>query len=276
MCACSSGPSDSVDVTFWFSRHVKIYDQADVFHIESSRCDISRDEDFEITILEFFEGGISFALAHISVQNSNLESRFFYGDADSFGVSFGLCKDCYLIFAVRFDDSDEVENLVLVSYTHEWMVDFVHGHGFSDFDEFVLRNVLFDDGFDLRTDSRRKCWSLFDFFHLCSNPLDIADKSHVQHPIDFVEDEILHGTEIDDFLIDEIQQSAWSCNDDPRSSEQSFFLDERTRATKNAGCVDSIIFGKLNNLFADLIDQFSGRSQDERLQSFFVGVDFLK
>jgi len=226
--------------------------------------------------LEFFEGGISFALRHIPIEDSNFKSRFLYRDADSFGISFGLSKDGNFIFAMCFDDSDEVENLVIVGNTHESMIDFVHGYRFTDLDEFVGRNMLFDDYFDFVTDGRAEGRCLFYIFHMCSNSLDIADKSHVQHSIDFVENEILNGAEVDDFLIDEIQQSTWSRNDNAWSSEQSFFLDERTRSSINAGRVDSIIFGKFDNFFTDLIDQFPGRSHDKRLESGFVGVDFLQ
>ena len=153
-----------------------------------------------------------------------------------------------------FDDSDEVENLIIVGNAHKSMIDFVHGYGFTDLDEFVGRNMFFDDDFDFVADGRAESRRLLDVFHMCSDSLDIANKSHVQHSIDFVENEILHGAEVDNFLIDEIQQSAWSRNDNARSSEQGFFLDERTRTAKNAGCVDSVIFSKFNNFFTDLID----------------------
>lgn len=171
---------------------------------------------------------------------------------------------------------DQIENLVLVRDTHEGVVNFVDGDGFTDLDEFVGRNVFFDDDFNFVADGRAEGRSLLYVFHMCSNSLDIADKSHVQHSIDFVENEILNGAEIDDFLVDEIQQSAWSCNDNAWSSEQGFFMDERTRTTKNTGRVDSVIFGQFDDFFADLVDQFSGRSHDEGLQSGFVGVNFLK
>ena len=103
-----------------------------------------------------------------------------------------------------FDDSDEIENFVIVRNAHEGMIDFVHGYGFTNLDEFVGRNVFFDDDFDFIADSRTESRRLLDVFHMCSDSLDIADKSHVQHSIDFVENEILNSAKIDDFLIDEI------------------------------------------------------------------------
>lgn len=144
---------------------------------------------------------------------------FLYRDADSFGISFGLREDQNFVVEVFLDDFDEVENLVIMRDVHKHVIDFVDGHCFTDLDKFVGGNVLFDDGFNLRTDGRAEGGSLLYVFHLISDSLDIADKSHVQHPIYFVEDQIFYLTDIDDFLIDEIEQSAWRCDDDARSSQ---------------------------------------------------------
>lgn len=102
------------------------------------------------------------------------------------------------------NNSDKVENLIIMRNAHEGMVDFVDGYGFTNLDEFVGRNVFLDDGFDLWTDGCRESRRLLYVFHMCSNSLDVANKSHVQHSIDFVENEILHGAEVDDFLVNKI------------------------------------------------------------------------
>lgn len=174
------------------------------------------------------------------------------------------------------NDFDEIGNLVLMGNAHKGMIDFVDRHCFADLDKFVFGNMFFDDGFDLWTNGRAKCRGLLYVFHMRSNSLDIADKSHIQHPIYFIENQILYLAEIDDFLIDEIEQSSWGSYDDIWFSEERFFLDERTRTTIHTRSIDSVIFGQLDDFFADLIDEFSGRSHDERLQSSLVGIDFLE
>ena len=66
------------------------------------------------------------------------------------------------------------------------MVDFVHRNRFTYFDEFVTGNMILDDGFHLIIHGCRKSIGLLYMFELSSNPLDIADESHIKHPINLI------------------------------------------------------------------------------------------
>lgn len=67
-CSCPSRSSDSMNITFRISRNIKVDNQSDIFHIQSSRSDIGRHQYLSFSCFECVEGRLSFSLSHISVQ----------------------------------------------------------------------------------------------------------------------------------------------------------------------------------------------------------------
>gem|GEM_PF-3325189 len=145
------------------------------------------------------------------------------------------------------------------------MMNLVDRHSLTYLDKFITSNMFFDDGFHIIIHSGRERIGLFDVFELISDLFDITDKSHIQHSIDLIQDEIFCNTDIDDFLIHKIHQPSWGCNNDSRIPFEMSFLDIRTRSSIQTSKSHTIKFRQISDLFAYLNDKFSCRSKYQSL-----------
>ena len=150
-------------------------------------------------------------------------------------------------------------------YADEAMINFVYSNSFADFDKFILSDMPLDNLLDLWANRCTKGGSLLDLMHHSSNLLDITNKSHIQHSIYFIKNEITYFVNIYNFLIDKIQQSTWRRYDDTWMFGEKFFLHHLACSAIDASSIYSIIFCQCKNFFANLIDQFPCRSENQCL-----------
>ena len=254
-----------MDITFGVSRHIKIDDQSDVFHIQSSRSDISSHQNTSFSRFESVEHSLSFSLSHISVEKSCFEPISEKYLMYCLGISFGMGKNKYFVFCMSPKKFDDIIQFFFMFYGKISMMNLVHGNAFTYFDEFIGGDMFLDDSFHLIIHSCRKCIGLFDVLKLCSNFFNITDKSHIQHPIDLIKNEVFSDTDIDDFLIHKIHKPAWRSDNDSGIPFEMIFLNVRTRSPIKTSESHSIIFSKIPYLFTYLNDKFSRRSKNQYL-----------
>ena len=97
-----------MDITFGVSRHIKIDNQSDIIHIQTSRSDISSYQNTSFSRFESVEHSLSFSLSHISVEKSCFESISEKYLMYCFGISFGMGKNKHFIFCMSFYKSDDI------------------------------------------------------------------------------------------------------------------------------------------------------------------------
>ena len=156
------------------------------------------------------------------------------------------------------------------------MMDLIDCHSFTYFDEFIGRDMIFDDSFHFVIHSSRKRICLFNVFEMSSDFFDITDKSHVQHSIYLIQNKIFSDTDINHFLIHKIHQSSRRSDDDSWIFFEDIFLDEWTCSTIKTSKRHSIKFGQISDFFSYLDHKFSGRSKDQCLQSLFICIDLIE
>jgi len=156
------------------------------------------------------------------------------------------------------------------------MMNLIDSHSLTYFDKFITGNMFSDNSFHFIIHSCREGIGLSDIFELSSNFFDITNKSHIQHSINLIQDEIFCDTDIDDFLIHKIHQPSWRRDNDCRISFEMDFLDIGTRSSIQTSKCNSIKFRQIPDFFSYLNDKFSRRSEYQCLQGFFVGIDFIK
>ncbi len=182
----SACPSDSVDIAFCIVGYIKIDYQSYVIHIQSSGSYIGSHENPYLVFFECSQCRHSFPLAHISVEHPNLVSFICQSFADGFSISFGLGEYDDLVLRMTIKQHFHVHQLIIMFYFHIAVMDLVYCHFFSYFDEFVFGDMFLDYFFDVFADGCTKGVGLFYIWHLGSDFSDIADKSHVQHPVHFI------------------------------------------------------------------------------------------
>ena len=141
-------------------------------------------------------------------------------------------------------------------------MNFIYRHSLTYFDKFIGRNMVFDDSFHFIIHGRRKSIGLFYIFELCSNFFYITNKSHIQHSIYFIQNEIFSDSNIDYFLIHKIHQSTWSRDNNCRIFFEDIFLNKWTRSSIQTSKTYSIKFSKISNFFSYLYNKFSCRSKN--------------
>ena len=92
---------------------------------------------------------------------------------------------------------------------------------------------------------------------------DIGDEAHVQHAVRFVEDERLHLSEIETFLLDQIEQAARG--GDQHLDPEADLLDLRfdVNAAVRTQAADGDVFAVALDRFVNLDGQFAGRRQHQ-------------
>jgi hypothetical protein len=166
---------------------------------------------------------------------------------------------------MSLDEPDDVIEFLFMLYRKISMMDLIHGHSFTDLDEFIGGNMIFDDSFHLIIHGSRKGIGLFDVFQLCPDSFDITDKSHIKHPIHFIQNEIFCDADIDHLLIHKIHQSAWCCDNDCRIFFENIFLDVRTSSSIETGEFYPVEFRQTSYFFTYLNDKLSCRRKDQCL-----------
>ena len=72
--ACSSGPSNSVDVALWDIGQVVVENMGDVIDIDSSGCDIGGNQNSNVTVTEAVERTLPGSLRFVSVNCGAVDS----------------------------------------------------------------------------------------------------------------------------------------------------------------------------------------------------------
>lgn len=139
----TTGTTDSVDVCLWILWYVVVDYEHDVLHIESTSCNVCRDEDITESILESFERTGSISLLHISMETSSRESVTFEHIGDIL---------CFVLHSAEYDDFHVLvildiflEHVVFLEMWNfdERMVDLGYHEVFCCLDRFVSISYVF-------------------------------------------------------------------------------------------------------------------------------------
>ena len=122
-----------------------------------------------------------------------------------------------------------------------------------------------------RNDSRghgcREEQGLFLFRKLGYDPLDVMNKSHVEHPVRLVENEILHLIQMHVSLTHQVEQTPRGSNQNINTSLQHIHLRALFHAPEHNPVTNTGILGVIVNTLADLQGEFPGRRQDQRFNT---------
>ena len=89
------------------------------------------------------------------------------------------------------------------------------------------------------------------------------DKTHVEHPVRLIQNEILQCIQADKTLVDQVQQTTGRCNQDIHTPLQCIGLRFLAYATEDNRMPHVRITSVSGKTFADLDCQFARRGQDQ-------------
>ena len=129
---------------------------------------------------------------------------------------------------------------------------------------------------DVGADGGREQQRLVRVGHLAEDPLDVGPEPDVEHPVGLVEDDVEDVAQVERAALDVVDDAAGGADDDVDAalqSARSWRLDRL--AAVDAADGDVLAVGELLELGDDLLDEFAGRGQDDRLGTLAAGLEHL-
>jgi len=273
LCAGATGSADAVDVVFGIFRDAVVDDVGNAGNVDSAGGDVGGDEDFEITVFETGERFHPIDLIDVRVHRGDfrLTGRF-----DERGELVG--------FLARAGENHHRVIIGLLEEFQKQLVALVHGdrvksvshagrdRGAGDFDAGWLDEAPLGERLDRRWHGSREKqrlaafpWAEVDDFS------DLREETHVEHAIDFVQNEHFDFTKTHRGAVKVIDEAAWGGDDDIGTGREIFGLFSKADASVEERDFQTGVFAVFFELFGDLVGKFAGRFEDKdlRFSEFF-------
>lgn len=266
-----------MDVGFGFVRDVEVDDEGDVFDIDSASRNVGGDEDGEAACFEFFEGAFALRLRAVSVDRFGFEA----GGVDRFAELIRA------VLGAGEDDGEAVVALVLEVLKEEFLfvvlvdeadalVDFFGGGalGLDGDVSWVVKNgvrEVLDGGGESRGEEEGLLLAREggdDFF-------DVTEEAHIEHAVDFIEDEELDAGEIDIAFVHVIEEAAGAGDEDIDAIFHGADLWVFTDATEDEGFTKADAFSVGVEGLGDLASELASGGEDEDAGGAALGVFWL-
>jgi len=206
----STGASDAVDVILGIFRYSVIDDVGDVGDIEAAGGDICGDNDIEGAVAEAAECFGAFGLADIRVHDGGFVTLFDEHVVDFVAFRLGAGEDHDRVEIRGFEECEEEVGSLFVG---DWIEGVGDGIGYGDAHaDFDFDGVVEGEGcesLDLRRHGCREEEGLAVLVAaLLDDAADIREEAHVEHAVDFIEDEEIDGIEAEGAAFDVVEQAS--------------------------------------------------------------------
>src|SRR5881396_3220290 len=257
-------PPDAVHIVGRDRRHVVVDHVGDALDVNPARRDVRGDQDLVPSAPESGEGGLSLALAAVTVDPRDVEARSADLTGHAVRASLRAHEDEDGHHVLPAEETDEERRLEVLWDRIDLMANrrrgpVRRGHGDAD-------GIAHDrprERLDLRSHRRGEEEGLSLPWEGVDNPPDIREETHVEHPIRLVEDKDLEPAEVDVAAGHMIEETAWRRDDDVDARTQGVFLRGHSDAAIDRVAVDSGALRKPAEGDLDLGRELSRRRQDE-------------
>ena len=261
----SAGSSDAVDVVLGVFGDAVVDDVGDSGDVDAPGGDVGGDEDITGSFLEVLEGLHAVGLADVGVHDGDLGVACLLeekGEVVGFLPGPGENHDAVKIGF--FKDGEEK----LVTLVHGDRVEGVGDGGGDgaarDFDFDGVLEAPLGEGFDGRGHGGREEEGLaVGRGNEVDDLADVGEEAHVEHAVDFVEDEGVHVVEFESAAGVEVEKASRSSDDDVGTVIQVFHLLAVSHASVEEGNLVAAVLTVVLEGFGNLVGEFAGWLEDE-------------
>jgi len=267
--ALTAGPgasrtADAVHIGLGFERHIEIDHMADLVDIDPASGDVRSDQDPNLACAKRMEDPLASVLRASTMDPLSGNPCIDQGLVESIRTMLG--PDEYQDARSRFIPEQSIQQLALVApiHKHHALLDPIGRsrlRGDHDGDVFVQ-----ESGGKRLNRSRhggREEHRLAFARQQPYDPLNVWHKAHIEHPIGFVQHEVLQFREETVFLVDQIEQPTGGCNHDVDPFAQGRDLRPLADPTENRRVTDFGVPPEVSQVFGDLDHQFACRGNDQ-------------
>ena len=261
----AAGAADAVDVVLGVFGDGVIDNVGDAADVEAAGGEVGGDDDFEFAGAEADEGLGAVLLGDIAVHDGDLVFAI-AADAggEEVGIGLGAGED-HDALKVGFLEQGEEEVLALEAvHRVEVVADGGGGHaGTADLDLLGILEGPSGEGRDLRGDGGGEKEGLAVFRAASDDAADIGEETHVEHAVDFIEDEDFDVAEVDGALLHVVEETTGGGNDDIDAFLEAVFLSAVTDAAMDEEALEASVLSVFLKLVLNLGGKFADGFEDE-------------
>jgi hypothetical protein len=232
----AAGAADAMDVIFGMLRHVVIDDVTDVGDVQPARGDVGGDEDFVFALAKTLQGLFAFSLRAVGMQHGDGVVGALEQSGDAVRAVFRAAENEDGIVIHALEQFEQQVSFLRVGNGIDDVLDgFRRRAARADLDGFGTVHRPLNERFDLRRNGggkQRRVPRARAFFHDVPH---VGQKSHVEHPVSFVEDEKLNLVQTQRALLQMIEQSSGRGDDSVGAGFQFVVLFSVTDAAEDDG-----------------------------------------
>ena len=262
--ACTAGAADAVDEVVRGVGQIVVDDVSDVLDVDAARGNVGGDQHAVLAVLEALEGGGALRLAAIAVDDVSVVAELLELLRDAVGAVLGAREDeeRALFFAEHLVEQAE---LLVLHDGVDAQLNLVGGlGGLADLDADGVVDVVANDLADVRVERRRVAHRLAGLGQRADDAADGGQEAHVQHAIDFVEDEHLDGVDVDGAAAKEVFEAAGGGYDEAWAAVELIELGVLGEAAADEDCIVLRSGDELPVGVEHLHGELARRQQDER------------
>ncbi len=249
-------------------RHVRqfvVHDMRQLFDVEPTRGNLGRHERHDLVVLEISQCAHARTLALVAMNRGGADAVGFQLLREPVGSMFGTREHEYLVPVTAVDQMRKQVPLVILRDAIDGLLHPVGGSiTRSDLDGHRIAHEALRELADLFRVSRREHEVLTLRGQKLENAANGVDEAHIQHAIGFVENEILHSTQIHGALLGKIQQPARSGDQEIAAGTHRMYLRANADTAKDHGGAQADVLAVVAGAFRHLGGQLTRRGQDQR------------
>ena len=270
-------PPAAVGVVFRLLGKLVVDDEGERLHIDATGGYIGGDEELDLRVFKGPHHFIALLLGKIAMDHIHREFSHceLLGKDDGPGTS--AAKNDATLFLLFFEKLRDEVRFVIARADDEAVVDVpVHDVGFINLEQMRLgRHVILDEALDGIRDGGREEPSAAAATGEGEDFDQLLFKSHAEHFIRFIEDQVLDGDQGESLAVEKVHQPAGGGDDDVGWPLEGSDLAINVFTAADSFSEDFIgMLGEAEQLFGNLLGQLAGGGEDQRLDLVDGGIDF--
>ena len=236
-----------------------------IVDINAAGGDVGGDQCADVTALEALKRLGAGSLALVAVQGHGVDAGLAQVLGHVVGAKLGAREDQHLAPVVLLDDVRQQGFLLAAAHRVDGLCDALHrGVARRDLDALRVAQQAASKVTNLVAEGGREQQTLLVLGHQRDDLLHVMDKAHVEHAVGFVEHQNLHGRQVQEALLLQIQQAARRGHQNVHAALDLGDLGVHADPAKDHGGVQLEVLAVGADGFLHLRGEFAGGRKHQR------------
>jgi hypothetical protein len=264
-----------MEIIFHVVRQVVVENDLDIVDINSTRGNVSGNEELKSGLPELVHHTISHQLRHIAVQTICRISLSIQVIDKFVDHAFGIAEDDAQLEIVDIDQACQQLDLIIAIHFIVDLLDRRHGERLL-FDAHLLwiARVLFNQLLNWPRNGRGKEYGLAFRRRRLQDHFDIIAKTHVEHDVDFIQDDDLQTGKLERAATHVVHDPAGRTDHNIRALFEPRQLPIERLSAVNRQCMQAAL-EECQHFLRNLNCELASRTQDQYLHSALTRINFL-